>query len=281
MSSEKAYHHIEQKDYDRLLITRKRCGIGQPNADLVVNRTAFYSYCNIHLILHGEMEIQYEGTSYIGKKGDWFILPPYKKHTYKVLMEETNLKWIEFVGGESELLAKQIMNQLKGPLITFNHQSDDHIRSVLDSVIRDSEMSCYKQSSGLYELLMLLLEHAKTVKQTGKNPDLLTHITHYIEQHLHQPLKLEELARVTATSISTLNRCFKKTFQMTPTQYIYMRRIVRAKRFLTDTEDSLEVIAHTCGFYDAPHLIHRFHESEGVTPQGYRDEIKSYNKSAY
>lgn len=272
------YHYIEPKDYDRLLITRKRGGYGHPNTDLVVNRTAFYPYCNIHLILQGEMEIQYEGNRFRGKKGDWFILPPYKKHTYQVITENTNLMWIEFVGGESELLAKQIMEQLKGPLITFAHQTDQEIRTMLETLITKEDMSCYKQSSGLYGLLMMLLEHTKTVKQTGKKPDLLTHVTHYIEQHLHQPLKLEELAKVTAASVSTLNRCFKKTYQMTPTQYIYMRRIVKAKRLLTDTDDSLEVIASSCGFYDPPHLIHRFHESEGVTPQGYRDEIKLFEK---
>ncbi|MNN92645.1 HTH-type transcriptional activator RhaS [compost metagenome] len=64
---------------------------------------------------------------------------------------------------------------------------------------------------------------------------------------------------------------FMKThLGITPMQYIYKRRLDKAKDLLTSTDDTLADIASVTGFSDVYHFSKSFKKNTGISPRAYR-----------
>jgi AraC family transcriptional regulator len=101
----------------------------------------------------------------------------------------------------------------------------------------------------------------------GLSRSKLTLVTDYINEHLHQDLKLVELAAIAQMSPYHFLRLFKQSIGVTPHQYILQRRIEKAKCLLQQGELSIADIAARVGFCDQSHLTRYFKRIVGVTPK--------------
>ncbi len=54
----------------------------------------------------------------------------------------------------------------------------------------------------------------------------------FIEAHLAEPIKISEVCAYSATSLSKLERTFRRELQMTPSEYILARRLAAVNREL-------------------------------------------------
>jgi AraC-like DNA-binding protein len=54
----------------------------------------------------------------------------------------------------------------------------------------------------------------------------------FIEAHLFESISLGEVCRYTATSLSKLERTFRNEMQMSPSQYVLVRRLIAANKAL-------------------------------------------------
>jgi AraC-like DNA-binding protein len=81
---------------------------------------------------------------------------------------------------------------------------------------------------------------------------------------------LGELARACGLSRSHFAREFKNTMGMPPLQWLLAQRIERAKGLLLNTSDTIDTIAHQCGFTDQSHFTRSFSKSVGITPGAWR-----------
>ena len=73
----------------------------------------------------------------------------------------------------------------------------------------------------------------------------------YVEANLSRTISIADLSRVTATSVSKLERTFRNELGMTPSRYIAARRLVTARRFLglaESTATTVASVAHDAGF---------------------------------
>lgn len=124
------------------------------------------------------------------------------------------------------------------------------------------------------ELIMILL---KTEGYRGVehffsnifNPSKLEFTT-IVENNIYNHLTMEELAFLTNKSLSSFKRFFKHTFQETPARYIKKKRLERAARLLTITDDLVSNIAYRCGYQDPSTFTNSFHEFSGQSPTQYR-----------
>lgn len=94
----------------------------------------------------------------------------------------------------------------------------------------------------------------------------------YIDEHLHQDLKLVELAAIAQISPAYFARLFKQSVGMPPHQYILQRRIEQAQYLLRHSQLSLAAIAVSVGFCDQSHLTRRFKQIVGITPTQFRQQ---------
>ncbi|WP_395820362.1 GlxA family transcriptional regulator [Archangium minus] len=97
----------------------------------------------------------------------------------------------------------------------------------------------------------------------------------WLEENLHQPLTLEDIARHAALSVRTLNRRFREQLDTTPLQWLLRARVRRAQQLLETTGHSVEAIAERVGFGSATAFRDHFRRFVTTSPQAYRRAFRS------
>jgi AraC-like DNA-binding protein len=79
-------------------------------------------------------------------------------------------------------------------------------------------------------------------------------------------LSVNELAHISGRSLSTFNRDFKATYQMSPKQWLLEHRLSKAKELLESESHSVTDVAMMVGYSNVSHFIKSFKSRYGVTP---------------
>ena len=100
----------------------------------------------------------------------------------------------------------------------------------------------------------------------------------YIEMHFNEPITLEQLAASIHISKSDCCRCFKRTLQVTPIEYLMKFRIFRATQMIQRNDPeahSMSSLAFSVGFNNASYFNKVFKQFLGCTPSEYKRIIKN------
>ena len=92
----------------------------------------------------------------------------------------------------------------------------------------------------------------------------------YMEEHLHEPLKRDDVARHVGMSPSHFSKVMTERLGRSFTELLNQFRINRAKHLIVNTSYNLTAIALECGFFDQSHLSRTFRKSTGLSPGAYR-----------
>lgn len=93
----------------------------------------------------------------------------------------------------------------------------------------------------------------------------------YIEEHLCEPLSLDQLARIVSLSPSYVSRLFKDEIGETFIEYVGRRRLeVAAGLLRNDPAIVLKDVAAQVGYSNVQYFITRFRRRYGVSPARYR-----------
>jgi AraC family transcriptional regulator len=92
----------------------------------------------------------------------------------------------------------------------------------------------------------------------------------HINEHMGEPVTLEELANLAKISQSHLCQAFRQSTGSTPHQYHIARRIDRARLLLAETDLPIADIALIVGYGDQSQFGVAFRKSVGISPLAYR-----------
>ncbi len=95
-------------------------------------------------------------------------------------------------------------------------------------------------------------------------------VDRYVNEHLDQPIRLDELAQQVSLSVSYFCRAFKGSFGDTPHGYIVRMRLERAQGLMLATGEPLSQVALACGFAHQAHLSRLFRRRLGEAPNAWR-----------
>ncbi|MBD5084870.1 MAG: helix-turn-helix transcriptional regulator [Clostridiales bacterium] len=95
----------------------------------------------------------------------------------------------------------------------------------------------------------------------------------YIYEHLHEPIRMEQLAQFAGPNASYLSTLFKRETGASVSEYILSKRIEAAKNMLKFSEYSCSEIAATLAFSSQSHFSRVFKKQTGYTPKAYRDRF--------
>jgi len=109
-----------------------------------------------------------------------------------------------------------------------------------------------------------------TIYEGGLPQRQLLQVLDYIHEHLHQDIKLADLADLLGISQFHFSHLFKQSLGTSPYQYLLGQRIERAKQLLKQTDRSIIEIALMCGFNSHSRLGKQFRQLTGMTPKAYR-----------
>jgi AraC family transcriptional regulator len=102
------------------------------------------------------------------------------------------------------------------------------------------------------------------------SPAQSAELTAYVEDHLSDNLSLFDLSRLVGYSPDHFARLFKRSFGVSPYQYVLARRVERAKLLLRGRGCSIAEVAMLCGFASQAHLHSAFKARTGATPGTFR-----------
>ena len=95
-------------------------------------------------------------------------------------------------------------------------------------------------------------------------------LTAYIDAHLADEIRTEDLAQLLILSESHFNRAFRTSFGTSAHDYVTRRRIEVTQGLMLTTSEALCMIALRCGFNDQSHFTRVFRRIVGETPAVWR-----------
>ncbi|MFF4168704.1 GlxA family transcriptional regulator [Streptomyces sp. NPDC001744] len=93
--------------------------------------------------------------------------------------------------------------------------------------------------------------------------------------HLHEPIRLRDLAGREAMSVRTFTRRFREEAGISPGQWLTRQRIERARHLLESTDLPVERVARDAGFGTAQSLRTHLMSAIGVPPSSYRRTFRA------
>lgn len=138
-----------------------------------------------------------------------------------------------------------------------------------------SEMKSFRQ---LEEDFCQLMHAAVIVQTMDKGERTENHIKaciRYVNEHLREPISLGELAERFYFSPNYLSAMIKSRTGFAFKQYLQRLRMERACALLEDTDLKVADIAQAVGVSDPAYFNRIFKKSYGVSPDGYRRNVKA------
>lgn len=95
----------------------------------------------------------------------------------------------------------------------------------------------------------------------------------YMEEHLNEPLKRDDVARHVGMSPSHFSKVMTERLGQGFNELLNQFRINRARQLIKRTDYSLTAIALECGYFDQSHLSKTFKKATGMSPGAYRKQL--------
>ena len=189
---------------------------------------------------------------------------------------ETFLRFTQNANDGLKKFADQIMN---GESVLLSDQwgaIDPAIQQVIDQVIHNRYagdlLNLFLLSKSI-EILVLCAESCllaadkkETYLKTAADKEKIIAARDLVNQRVHCPPSLTEIATAVGLNEYKLKRGFKETFQTTVFGYLTAQRLLLAKRYLLDTDKTVAEIAFDLGYATPQHFNNAFKKHFGQTP---------------
>ena len=104
----------------------------------------------------------------------------------------------------------------------------------------------------------------------------LSQLIDTLRRRLDESFSISDLSRMASMSERTFMRRFKSSTGMTPSDWLTVARVDRARELLESSRLSIDQIASQTGLGTATTLRHHFRRKLGVSPTDYRDRFRRY-----
>jgi AraC-like DNA-binding protein/mannose-6-phosphate isomerase-like protein (cupin superfamily) len=124
----------------------------------------------------------------------------------------------------------------------------------------------------LFQVLVITLCRLYANHKAGAMTPLtrMARVMSHIQQRFREPLSVDDLARIAHLSRSQLQRLFKRTYHITPLQFILKVRLHEACEMLKDPNLDITNIALDTGFSSSSFFATQFKHYMGESPSDYR-----------
>lgn len=100
--------------------------------------------------------------------------------------------------------------------------------------------------------------------------DIVTRAIHYIDCHLHTPLKLSDVAQQLHVSERHLSRLFKEQTKIVYSDYVRQQKVYYAAKLLRETNAPIKEVAEAAGFASIHYFTKVFKTCMRETPRDFR-----------
>ncbi len=245
-----------------------------------------HDFYEIYYFFSGNVSYSIEGQSYQLIPGDILLMAPEELHQPLVQPGQKYERYVLWID-------RQYLDRLSGPAaeLAACFQPDDPrrrrvlrvewaesalVRTVMQQLLHCSTMNdgyaALEQQALVTQLLARLnrlCTDAPVVEPNAQLTSTMSQVVHYIEEHLTEPITLEDLAARFYLSKYHLLREFQKRFGTTIHKYIQKRRLMQAKALLNQGQKP-SMLYTRCGFRDYATFYRAFVGEYGLSPRAYQ-----------
>lgn len=124
----------------------------------------------------------------------------------------------------------------------------------------------------LERIILELFQRQPASNHHNRDPRIQT-VCHYLNEHLAEDVRIEDLARITFLSSSRLTHIFRKEMGNTIFGWRENQRISRACDLLQQTQLSITQIARAVGYEDPLYFSRIFSQHRHLSPREYRKKF--------
>lgn len=244
--------------------------VGEPQESFPINWHAEYE---LFYVITGKCKLLLDSNVYTVKKGEVFVINPYKIHR---IYSDGELCEYWYFKVPSQLFKIAHFN-IDGKLIKTNVTDSETVR-LFENYIKefqkqDSTTVMRAVAASMYLLAYIIENYSYSLNQAegdpmleiGKNP-ICNKVMEYINFHYKEKLSASIIADALGYNRSYLTREFGKYMGQTLTGYINMVRCVAAHDLLVSTNYSVSRVAAECGYNDVSHFNNTYKRFFGRTP---------------
>ncbi|XID92653.1 AraC family transcriptional regulator [Paenibacillaceae bacterium WGS1546] len=265
--------HFVTTEWDRRLPLHLT-SIGYTDQIAIHREHGFQDFHWLHTV-EGSGEFAVNGTTYRLQSNQGIFLKPHVPHSYAPDPDGWSTWFMTFDGA----LASPIASALDIPFavpISWDEDcplaiSHEHYR---ERIGHSFDFAGIGGSLEVYAFLSRLKQYGRSSGQPSlsKGHERLTPIYLLIEENYGDPdLGLGRMADTLGVSPQYLNTLFRKSWGISPYQYLVRFRIQKSKELLiVDRSRTVRDIAAEVGFQDDSHFVHTFHKLSGMTPVQFR-----------
>lgn len=222
---------------------------------------AIRTYWLLHFVNSGHGKFTIDNKTYKIKKGDIFVIPPYKETFYKAdSVDPWDYTWIGFDAG---IELPDVFNNA----IIKNQNSEKFFSKMKKCIYMGNNKNAFLCSC-LWELISSLIVD---VKNPTNYADIAQNI---IESDYMSDLKIANIATRLNINRSYLFNVFKQKKGISPQQYLLNVRMNKAAELMTKYNETITVAAMSVGYTDIYHFSKSFKKQFGVSPRKYCEEYK-------
>lgn len=231
----------------------------------------------LHHVVSGEGSYVSRGITHPIHAGTTFCAFPGEMITYTADVNKPwAYVWVGFNGNDAKLLMAQTDFSEKNPVISgwFDGKLQKLMLQIY-AVRGNSPADSARMVGKLYEVLALFMQSSSVSRCEGGDIHVKNAVT-FMKHNYACDISIGDIAASAAISRSQLCRLFQATFSCSPVQYLTQYRIDCARDLISQTQLSIEAVAHSVGYYDALYFTRVFGRIVGIPPIRYREA--SYNK---
>lgn len=228
-------------------------------------------------VISGTQSYYTQNHEYSLVGGQAFVSFPFQPHrSGEDVQDVSEIYWIQlnlsdqesFLGycREFSLYITDRLLEMDLHVFPFDAACGAAVKSCFQRFLRDGASP--EALSCLMHLIVLTLDCYKN-HRTPQNP--LEQLEKYIDEHISEPIRIEDLSRVSGYSVSTISHRFRQYYGRSPGEYVNYRKISKAKKLLA-TGKSVTQAAMELGFGSSDYFSTVFKKFSGQSPAAWREE---------
>ncbi len=176
----------------------------------------------------------------------------------------------------------QLFNELGVPYVVLSEEQLVDFKFFTQLLQNEIQQKAYNYRTQIFHLFQTLLlkverlkqeQHPDFVEKMDQNFMLAMNFKKAIETNIQESLSIDQYSQQLGVSSKKLTSLSKKYLKDTPSNIIHQRKILEAKRLLSNQKISIKEIAYSLGFDQPTYFTKYFKKHTGLTPKDFIKQL--------
>lgn len=231
----------------------------------------------IHIVYEGEGTYTIGEKNFHLEKGQAFLIYPGEETIYEADHENPwCYVWVGFQGYRSIEFVQKMGFSKEKPIISVKQLEDE--KECILNMLKAKRLTTVDEllrTGELFKLFAFIMkDNEETISPANHDYPSGTYVKYamdYMQEHMKEKIKIDELADTIGISRSHLSGSFKKELKMSPQEYLINLRMENAAYMLKNKAAPIQVVAAECGYEDSLSFSKIFKQKYNMSPKAYRD----------